>query len=433
MFNLVKGTHDVIIDEASKYTYIEQLLMKTAELFGFKEFRTPIIEYSELFQRSVGDSSDIVRKEMYTFFDKGNRSITLRPEITAGTIRSMVNNKLFVMQDYPIKGYYVGPCFRYERPQQGRYRQFNQFGVECAGVNSPLRDAETIILGFMQLKMLGFDNITLKINSLGDEESRNAYKNALKEYFKDYVVNMCDDCKERFNLNVLRILDCKVESDQELVKTAPKMKDFLSENAKQSFNIILNELDKQSIEYCIDDDLVRGLDYYSGVVFEFHYTSKLGKNYGAIGAGGHYTNLISEIGGPAVEGVGFAMGIERLSAVMSDDNLFDNNENLNNKIDIYVMPIGNENESFALEVANDIRMNGFTCDVCLENKGMSQMFKKAERRNASFSAIIGSDEVINKEVVLKNLSTKEQIVVKLNNLVEKLDELFEINEDEHHH
>lgn len=428
MFNVLKGTHDVILDEARQYSYVEELLTKVASLYNYKEFRTPIIESSDLFLRSVGEGSDIVRKEMYTFYDKGDRLITLRPEMTAGTIRSMVNNKLFANQDFPIKAFYVGPNFRYERPQQGRYRQFNQFGIECCGVNSPYRDAEVISLGYNALKMLGFSNLKLKINYLGDEESRSKYRDALREYFGNKIEEMCDDCKERFNKNVLRILDCKVPHDIEIVKDAPRIRDYLSENSKKYFNSILEFLDRIGVEYELDDNLVRGLDYYTGVVFEYHYVSNLGKNYGALGGGGHYSNLINEIGGPNLEGVGLAFGIERLVSVMQDDNLFDD---LKSNLDIYIMPLGEKVLESANSLANFLRLNGFSTDICLENKNMSQMFKKAERRNASFAVIIGEDELNNDCVILKNLHTKEQTQVKNEDLLDKLDELFD--EDEHHH
>lgn len=428
MFNVLKGTHDVILDEARQYSYVEELLTKVASLYNYKEFRTPIIESSDLFLRSVGEGSDIVRKEMYTFYDKGDRLITLRPEMTAGTIRSMVNNKLFANQDFPIKAFYVGPNFRYERPQQGRYRQFNQFGIECCGVNSPYRDAEVISLGYNALKMLGFSNLKLKINYLGDEESRSKYRDALREYFGNKIEEMCDDCKERFNKNVLRILDCKVPHDIEIVKDAPRIRDYLSENSKKYFNSILEFLDRIGVEYELDDNLVRGLDYYTGVVFEYHYVSNLGKNYGALGGGGHYSNLINEIGGPNLEGVGLALGIERLVSVMQDDNLFDD---LKSNLDIYIMPLGEKVLKSANSLANFLRLNGFSTDICLENKNMFQMFKKAERRNASFAVIIGEDELNNDCVILKNLHTKEQTQVKNEDLLDKLDELFD--EDEHHH
>lgn len=428
MFNVLKGTHDVILDEARQYSYVEELLTKVASLYNYKEFRTPIIESSDLFLRSVGEGSDIVRKEMYTFYDKGDRLITLRPEMTAGTIRSMVNNKLFANQDFPIKAFYVGPNFRYERPQQGRYRQFNQFGIECCGVNSPYRDAEVISLGYNALKMLGFSNLKLKINYLGDEESRSKYRDALRDYFGNKIDEMCDDCKERFNKNVLRILDCKVPHDIEIVKDAPRIRDYLSENSKKYFSSILEFLDRIGVEYELDDNLVRGLDYYTGVVFEYHYVSNLGKNYGALGGGGHYSNLINEIGGPNLEGVGLAFGIERLISVMQDDNLFDD---LKSNLDVYIMPLGEKVLESANSLANFLRLNGFSTDICLENKNMSQMFKKAERRNASFAVIIGEDELNNDCIILKNLHTKEQIQVNNEDLLDKLDELFD--EEEHHH
>ncbi len=431
MYSVLKGTHDVILDEATKYSYIEELLINTAVLYNYKEFRTPIIENSELFTRSVGEGSDIVRKEMYTFVDKGGRSITLRPEMTAGIARSMVNNKLFSTDDLPVKAFYVGPNFRYERPQQGRYRQFNQFGIECVGVTSIYRDVEVISLGYNALRLLGFEGLTLKINTLGDEETRTNYKNALKEYFSKHLDDMCEDCKDRYEKNILRILDCKVPSDQEIVKKAPSIRDYLTPKAKADFEAILEALNNLDIPYEIDDNLVRGLDYYTGVVFEYHYTSKAGKNYGAVGAGGHYGNLIKEIGGPNVEGVGFAMGIERLVHLMNDEGLFDGINAIKDELDIYVMPLGQEGLKKSNALANSLRLNGFKVDICLESKKMGAMFTKAEHRNARYGIIIGENEVNENKVVLRNLQTKEQIDVKDEDLFEKLCDIFD--EDEHHH
>ena len=428
MFSVVKGTHDVILGEATKYSYVEEVLTKIATLYNYKEFRTPIIESNELFNRSVGESSDIVRKEMYTFLDKGNRLITLRPEMTASTIRSMVNAKLFANNDYPIKAYYLGPNFRYERPQQGRYRQFNQFGIECCGVNNFYRDVEVIALGYNALKMLGFTNLKLKINSLGDQETRNDYKKALTSYFGEKIEQMCEDCKERYTKNILRILDCKVESDQEIIKDAPTLDKFYSKNAKEHFENVLKALDEIGIEYEIDHSLVRGLDYYTGVVFEYHYTSKLGKNYGAIGGGGHYANLIKEIGGPDLEGVGLALGIERLVNVMNDDNLFDS---LEEGLDIYIMPLGEKAINESNKIANFLRLNGYSCDICLESKNFGQMFKKAQRRNAKFALIIGDNELESKNVVVKDLALEKQEAVANDDLLEYLDEKFDV--EEHHH
>lgn len=428
MFSVVKGTHDVILEEATKYSYVEEVLTKIATLYNYKEFRTPIIESNELFNRSVGEGSDIVRKEMYTFLDKGNRLITLRPEMTASTIRSMVNAKLFANNDYPIKAYYLGPNFRYERPQQGRYRQFNQFGIECCGVNNFYRDVEVIALGYNALKMLGFTNLKLKINSLGDQETRNDYKKALTSYFGEKIEQMCEDCKERYTKNILRILDCKVESDQEIIKDAPTLDKFYSKNAKEHFDNVLKALDEIGIEYEIDHSLVRGLDYYTGVVFEYHYTSKLGKNYGAIGGGGHYANLIKEIGGPDLEGVGLALGIERLVNVMNDDNLFDS---LEEGLDIYIMPLGEKAINESNKIANFLRLNGYSCDICLESKNFGQMFKKAQRRNAKYALIIGDNELESKNVVVKDLALEKQEIVANDDLLEYLDEKFDV--EEHHH
>lgn len=428
MFSVVKGTHDVILEEATKYSYVEEVLTKIATLYNYKEFRTPIIESNELFNRSVGESSDIVRKEMYTFLDKGNRLITLRPEMTASTIRSMVNAKLFANNDYPIKAYYLGPNFRYERPQQGRYRQFNQFGIECCGVNNFYRDVEVIALGYNALKMLGFTNLKLKINSLGDQETRNDYKKALTSYFGEKIEQMCEDCKERYTKNILRILDCKVESDQEIIKDAPTLDKFYSKNAKENFDNVLKALDEIGIEYEIDHSLVRGLDYYTGVVFEYHYTSKLGKNYGAIGGGGHYANLIKEIGGPDLEGVGLALGIERLVNVMNDDNLFDS---LEEGLDIYIMPLGEKAINESNKIANFLRLNGYSCDICLESKNFGQMFKKAQRRNAKYALIIGDNELESKNVVIKDLALEKQETVANDDLLEYLDGKFDV--EEHHH
>ena len=428
MFSVVKGTHDVILEEATKYSYVEEVLTKIATLYNYKEFRTPIIESNELFNRSVGESSDIVRKEMYTFLDKGNRLITLRPEMTASTIRSMVNAKLFAYNDYPIKAYYLGPNFRYERPQQGRYRQFNQFGIECCGVNNFYRDVEVIALGYNALKMLGFTNLKLKINSLGDQETRNDYKKALTSYFGKKLEQMCEDCKERYTKNILRILDCKVESDQEIIKDAPTLDKFYSKNAKEHFDNVLKALDEIGIEYEIDHSLVRGLDYYTGVVFEYHYTSKLGKNYGAIGGGGHYANLIREIGGPDLEGVGLALGIERLVNVMNDDNLFDS---LEEGLDIYIMPLGEKAINESNKIANFLRLNGYSCDICLESKNFGQMFKKAQRRNAKYALIIGDNELESKNVVVKDLALEKQETVANEDLLEYLDGKFDV--EEHHH
>ena len=418
----VKGTRDIIGEEANAFNYIENLLKQICELFGYNEVRPPVMEHSELFVRSVGESSDVVRKEMYTFLDKAERSITLRPEFTAGIMRLIVQNKLLNTNELPFKAYYVGPVFRYERPQLGRYRQFNQFGVEAVGNNSPEIDVETIALAFTILTSLSLENVKLKINTLGDEESRENYKKALKEYFSKYLDQMCPDCHSRFELNPLRILDCKVPEDQKIVEGAPKMKDFLSENATNRFNKVLALLDEMAIPYEVDDTLVRGLDYYSETVYEFHYTSKNGNNYGAIGAGGHYDGLVKELGGPEAAGVGFSFGVDRLYSVLRDDNLLAGK--LDNPIEIYVMPMGEKCKSLAMQVATELRVSGYRTDMCFEDVKLGNMFKRAERKGASYAVIIGENEVNNQEVIIKNMATQEQVTCPLEKLIEKISEIM---------
>ena len=418
--NNVKGTRDIIGEEANAFNYIENLLKQICELFGYNEVRPPVMEHSELFVRSVGESSDVVRKEMYTFLDKAERSITLRPEFTAGIMRLIVQNKLLNTNELPFKTYYVGPVFRYERPQLGRYRQFSQFGVEAVGNNSPEIDVETIVLAYTILTSLGLENVSIKINTLGDDESRDNYKKALKDYFAKYLDQMCPDCHSRYELNPLRILDCKVPEDQKIVEGAPKMKDFLSENARNRFNKVLTLLDDMSIPYEVDDTLVRGLDYYSETVYEFHYTSKNGSNYGAIGAGGHYDRLVKELGGPDAAGVGFSFGVDRLYSVLRDDNLFKGR--LDNPIEIYVMPMGEIAKPLAMQVAAELRVSGYRTDMCFEDVKLGNMFKRAERKGASFAIIIGENEVNNQEVIIKNMATQEQINCPFEKLVCKISE-----------
>ena len=418
--NNVKGTHDIIGEEANAFNYIENLLKQICELFGYNEYRPPVMEYSELFVRGVGESSDVVRKEMYTFLDKAERSVTLRPEFTAGIMRLIVQNKLLATSELPLKTYYVGPVFRYERPQLGRYRQFNQFGVEAVGNDSPEIDVETIALAFTILTSLNLEKVSLKINTIGDDESRESYKKALKAYFEKYLDQMCPDCHSRFELNPLRILDCKVPEDQKIVAGAPKMKDYLSDNARKRFEKVLALLDEMNIPYEVDDTLVRGLDYYSETVYEFHYVSKAGNDYGAIGAGGHYGHLVKELGGPDVSGVGFSFGVERLYSVLKDDELLP--PSLNNPIEIYVMPMGEVAKSLAMQVATELRLSGYRTDLCFEDVKLGNMFKRAERKGASFAIIIGENEVNNQEVIIKNLATQDQVNCPVEKLVCKISE-----------
>lgn len=425
----VKGTHDIIGKEANIFIAVENLMRHVSELFAFSEVRPPVLEHSELFVRGVGESSDIVRKEMYTFDDKGGRSLTLRPEFTAGIMRLIVQNKLYATNELPLKYYYLGPVFRYERPQLGRYRQFNQFGVESVGNANPFADIECIALAYTILQSLGLENVAVKINTLGDEDSRNAYRTALKEFFAKHIDKMCPDCQSRYELNPLRILDCKVPEDQVIVKDAPKMSEFLSDASKQRFALICSTLDEMNIPYIVDDTLVRGLDYYSETVFEFHYTSAKGNNYGAIGAGGHYDRLMNELGGPNLPGVGFSFGVERIASVLQDDGLVP--EDLEAGAMFYVMPMGEKAQVAGTLAANAIRMMGVSVDICFDSVKLGAMFKRAEKKHAKFAIIIGDNEVENGEVVIKDLTKQEQFTVSQEELCEKVAEL--LGEEEEHH
>ncbi len=424
--NPVKGTHDIINEEATMYVHIEYLCRFVSSLYGFKEIRTPIIEHTNLFQRSVGESSDIVNKEMYTFMDKGGRSLTLRPEMTAGVMRSIVSNKLYANADLPLKYCYAGPCFRYERPQAGRYRQFHQFGVEAVGVSSFYHDLEVLLLGKAIFDALFIKDITIKINTLGDEQTRTNYKKALKEYFAKYIDNMCEDCKRRYEINPLRILDCKVEEDKKIIANAPKIRDYLSDEARAYFDSIVKELDALKINYEIDDNLVRGLDYYTGLVFEYHSLSN--SSLGAIGGGGHYNNLLKEVGGPDLEGVGLSLGLERLV------ECFKNLKFESHPVgpDFYVISSNEESKQFGFSVAETLRNNGYDVDMNYENKSFKSQFKLASKCAAKFAIILGEEELNKGEIKVKNLKTQEQTYIKIEDMPVVLNDMlneYQNNED----
>ena len=424
----VKGTHDIYGEENNAYEFVENLMKSIAEIYSYKGVRPPVLESNSVFVRGVGSSSDIVRKEMYTFKDHGDRDITLRPEFTAGIMRMIVQNKLYATNELPLKYYYLGPVFRYERPQLGRYRQFNQFGVECVGHNSYMLDVDVIALAYTILTSLGLEDVTIKINTLGDDESRSNYREALKSYFAKHIENMCEDCKVRFELNPLRILDCKVPEDREVIESAPIINDYLSESSRDRFTKVLQSLKALQIPYEIDSSLVRGLDYYSETVFEFHYKSKKGVDYGAIGAGGHYGKLMSELGGPDYPGVGFSFGIERVVSVLKDDDLL---ADAKDELDAYVMPMSEDCNLYAEQIAVFLRNSGgYRVDVCADNCKMGAMFKRASTKGAKFAVIIGENELNEESVVIKDLESQEQQTVKVEKLIEKFDELFSSSKEE---
>ena len=409
-----RGTYDAFYDDALNIEKIERIMGEMAHNYGYTPIIIPMYEAIELFARSAGETSDIVTKEMFDFVDKGGRHIALRPELTAGVMRAIVTNKLYANYDLPLKLSYCGPAFRYERPQAGRFRQLTQFGIENVGVTTPQEDAEAIILGYKITKKLGFEHVILKINSIGDQESRDAYREALREYFKDKIGDMCEDCRRRYELNPLRILDCKVPYDQEIAKNAPKMSDYLNDVSKKRFQDIINILDANEIEYVIDDGLVRGLDYYSHIVFEFHYISKNGTNLGAIGAGGHYDNLVKEVGGPELSSVGFALGVDRLNSLLKE---IKPEEYAHPTLDAYIMYMGEDYRDYASKLAFRLRDDNIAVDLNYTNKSFKASFKIALRKHARFAIIIGEDEVKKNVYQLKNLETQEQVEVSLEELI----------------
>ena len=405
--NPVKGTHDIFLDEANIYHDLEKCFSEVAMLYNYHEIRTPIIEHTNLFARSAGEDSDIVNKEMYTFLDKGGRSITLRPEMTAGVLRSIVSNKLYIAKEMPIRFFYSGPCFRYERPQAGRYRQFHQFGVETLGVDTPYNDVEVILMAKQMLSMIRLDNVIVKINSLGNEETRKNYRAALKEYFSSHIDNMCEDCKRRYEVNPLRILDCKVPTDRPIIDKAPVITDFLTNEDREWLNTVRDLLSDLGVETVLDTSLVRGLDYYTGVVFEIASNYKEAPDFGALGGGGHYANLLRELGGPDLEGAGFSFGIERVANLCQIIYKADI-EKFHESLDFYVVGLSEDNIENNFRLVTELRFEGFVTDMNYEVKSMKSIFKYASKIEAKFVIIKGDDEIDKGIVRVKNMLTEEQ-------------------------
>ncbi len=418
-----RGTVDILPAQSGKWQELEQLLRTICANYNVKEIRTPIFEHTELFNRAVGDTTDVVSKEMYTFEDRKGRSMTLRPEGTAGIARAYVENKLYGMPEKLQKVYYMGPMFRYERPQNGRQRQFHQFGVEMLGVESPYVDVECMLMAVTVVKALGLKNIQLHINTLGDQESRDAYREALQNHFQPVLNELCHDCQVRYEKNPLRILDCKVDKNHPMMKTAPKTIDYLTDNAKAHFEKVCALLDDLEIDYVVDPNLVRGLDYYSHTVFEIISDDpKLGAG-STVGGGGRYNGLVEELGGPQTPGVGFAFGMERLMIALGDDHEDEDG------LDVYIMPLGSEAKDLAMQIMTMLRANGFTCDMDQCDRGLKGQFKSADRFHAHFSMIIGDEEVQKEVVNMKCNHTKEQVEVPLENIVEFIENHYEGDHD----
>lgn len=410
-----RGTYDILPDEIYKWHDVEDKIRNIAEKYCYEEIRTPYFESTGVFARE-NDSSDMVNKEMYSFMS-GDESYTLRPEGTAGVIRSFDQHKFYGSMELPAKFYYVGPMFRHERPQKGRQRQFTQFGVENIGVKSPEIDAETIALGINIIKSLGIQSYKVLINTLGDDASRSAYREALKTHFKDHLDELCGDCHRRYEQNPLRILDCKVDHDNPIVQSAPQLSDYLNDESKEYFQRVLNALDALGIPYEIDNRLVRGLDYYTHTVFEVVSTRKDSGAQATVFAGGRYDHLVEYFGGPELSGMGFAIGLERLLMLASEEGY---EFTLPKELDAYVISLGNVG-STPLVIANKLRDKGYKCEVNMTARSLKAQFKSADRNKTKYIIILGEDELKEGVVNLKNTATREQVTVSIDDIEKQIE------------
>lgn len=424
MIQVARGTNDIYGLDAKKWRAVEDIITQITTVYDYSEIRTPIFEHTEVFKRE-NDSSDMVNKEMYTFTDNGGRSLTLRPEGTAGVVRSFVENKMYGNSaDLPLKLYYRGPMFRYERPQKGRMRQFNQFGVEVIGAKSAMLDVECIAMGYTLLKALGINSVTIHINTLGDDESRANYRTALKNHFENHIAEMCSDCKRRFVQNPLRLLDCKVDAELDIMKSAPKMSDYLNEESKAYFEEVKAGLDALEIPYVISDKLVRGLDYYSHTVFEAIADSETLGSKVAVFGGGRYDKLVEYFEGPALSGVGFAAGMECLIMMAEAEG---NELASEDGIDAYVMCLSPSAQIKALELTTMLRASGYIANMDVQNRSFKAQFKSVARYNAKFAIIIGEDELAQGVVNVKHIASQEQVTIPYDSLIDHLDAYFVVD------
>ncbi len=407
-----RGTQDILGSDVTLWQQFESIIKEQCRRFGYKEIRTPIFEHTEVF-KGDNDSSDMVNKEMYSFQDNGKRDLTLRPEGTKGVIRAFVEHKLYGSADFPVKLFYYGPMFRYDRPQKGRYRQFHQFGVEAIGARSPMMDVETIALGYAITKAMGIENVVVLINSLGDKESRDNYRQALKDYFAPHLATLCEDCQRRYVQNPLRILDCKVDADHPAMKDAPKCRDYLNEESKKYFEEVIKGLDDLGIPYKIDDRLVRGLDYYTNTVFEAVPISDGGQQSTIFG-GGQYDGLVQSFGGGDLCGVGFGMGVERMINLASEQGKL---LPIETDTDVYVISLGNVS-TYGAVITNTLREAGYSVEMDYLGRSLKAQFKSADRYKAKSIVIVGEDELANKTIQIKDTANRTQVTVSFDELVE---------------
>ncbi|MBR6902712.1 MAG: histidine--tRNA ligase [Clostridia bacterium] len=413
----VKGTNDILPSESYKYRFVEEKMLDIASLYGFKEIRVPVFEHTEVFSRNVGDSTDVVQKEMYTFLDKGGRSITLRPELTAGVVRSVIE-KGVLNEALPAKVCYIGGCYRYEKPQAGRLREFHQFGVECFGAKEPSADAEIIALARQILITLGVKNTILKVNSIGCEHCRKNYVEALKSYFEGYKDTLCATCNERLVRNPLRILDCKSPVCSKIAEGAPQILDFLCDDCKAHFNSVKENLSAQGIPFVVDPQIVRGLDYYNRTVFEF-VSDNLGAQSTVCG-GGRYDGLVSKMGGNDITALGFGLGIERLMIILNEIGA-DMPED--KKCTLYVAAVGDKAQIEAGRICAKLRIDGIEalCDLC--GRGLKAQMKYADKIGAKYTVVLGEDELNSGKVSVKDMKTGETYDSNISDITDKITDI----------
>ncbi len=406
----VKGTNDLLPSDSHRWQFVEGKMLETAELYGFKEIRVPVFEHTEVFKRSVGDTTDVVQKEMYTFDDKGGRSITLRPELTAGVVRSSIENGL-VNGALPLKVCYIGGCYRYEKPQAGRLREFHQFGVECFGASAPAADAEVISLAKSVLSNIGIEKISLEINSIGCPECRKEYHKALTEYFKSFENELCDTCRDRLTRNPMRILDCKSPVCKQIAANAPLITDYLCEECDHHFKGVQSHLKAMNIDYTLNPHIVRGLDYYTRTVFEF-VSGDIGAQATVCG-GGRYDGLVSQMGGPKTPALGFAMGIERLMLCLENTQAELPNAK---KCDLYIASMGDAAALKASALCTALRGDGFSAQTDICGRGLKAQMKFADKIGALYSTVIGDNEIECNKCTLKNMNSGETKEVSFDDL-----------------
>lgn len=410
-----RGTKDITPSESYKWNYIENKFREVCSLYGYEEIRTPIFEHTELFKRGVGDTTDIVQKEMYSFLDKGERDITLKPEGTAGVIRAFIENKLYA-QTQPTKLFYITPCFRYERPQAGRQRQFHQFGIEALGSDNPSIDAEVISLAVQFFNELGLKDLAVRINSVGCPICREKYNEKLKNYLESKKEYLCETCLDRKDKNPMRVIDCKNPTCKENIADIPFMIDNICDECSTHFEKLKEYLDEMNINYMVDKTIVRGLDYYKKTAFEI-ISNDIGSQSTVCG-GGRYDGLVEQLGGPkGISGIGFGLGAERLLLTLENNNIEIEN---NNSIDIFIATIGENAKTKSFSILSDLRKNHISSENDHLDRSIKAQFKYSDKIKSKFTVVIGDDE-INKDIVtLKDMRTSEQTTIKLSELTNEL-------------